>query len=359
MSSSDKSTPEDETLESAESTTEAKQGTKAEQNTKAEHGAQSEQKGEQSANEAEQTHQTPRSKSGSSAQAEAKPAVEEEAESTSTTQSEEEDEEAANTNSAEEEGPEFKVVIEDESVEDEEDEDDPLTSLEPDIDELDLPVPNGYPVLELRHVSLAPRSKGVSQLLLDDVNMAFRVRRTHYVQAQSAEHLSAFMALVSGLMAPSEGNVLYRGTDIRQIESSDYRGHEIGLIFAQDALRTDMSAIENAVYTMDASGRTFLKPMDTLARDLLEEMNFPERLEQRPVRELSRIDYVRAALARAICCECDVLVAQELMSGLDSEENSTILALLAKTARRHDCAVILASVDAPGEGDYDQTYQLK
>ncbi|BDR55239.1 ABC transporter ATP-binding protein [Bombiscardovia apis] len=258
-------------------------------------------------------------------------------------------------------GPEFKVVIEAESavVEGEaEAEEERITILEPSAEEAEVLVPSGYPVLELRHVSLKEAGKNASGYLLDDVNFDFRLRRTHCLQAGSFERLSALMALMSGFMAPSEGSVLFRGTDIRQLEAWDYRGHQLGVLFAHDALRTDLSAIENITYTMDASGRTFLKAKDVIARELLEEMNFPQRLEQRPVRELSRVDYVRAAIARAVCCECDVLLAQEIMDGLSEEERGTVFALLTKTAKRHDCAVIVACIEATGEGPYDETYSL-
>ncbi|AKV55863.1 ATP-binding protein of ABC transporter [Bifidobacterium actinocoloniiforme DSM 22766] len=258
--------------------------------------------------------------------------------------------------------PEFKVVIESEAVEEGDwssDDEDPLASMDTDMDDTDIPVPSGYPVLELRHVSLSGRGKDSTTYLLDDVDMSFRIRRTHCVQTGSPERLGALMGVISGLLAPSEGTVLFRGTDLRQIEAWDYRGHQLGVIFARDALRTDMSAVENLSYAMEASGRTFLKPKDTQARDLLEEMSFPERLEQRPVRELSRLDYVRAALARAISCEPDVLLTQELMDGLSEDEAADILALLRKTARRHDCAVIVACSGHPSEGPYDRTYTLE
>lgn len=260
-----------------------------------------------------------------------------------------------------EEGPEFKVIIEDESIDISDNPDgdeDLLSALTPSLNEADVPVPSGYPVLELRHVSIPAQVKNSLDLLLDDVDLAFRIRRTHYVQLHSPEQLSAMVAVMSGLMAPQEGSVLYRGTNIRQIEAWDYRGHQLGVIFAHDALRTNLSAIDNLIYTMDASGRTFLKPKDVLAHELLAEVNFPERLEHKPVHELTRLDYMRAALARAVCCEGDVLLAQEPMIGLKTQEQETIFNLLTKAAKRHDCAVIVASCQEPQENPYNQVYLI-
>jgi putative ABC transport system ATP-binding protein len=267
-----------------------------------------------------------------------------------------------------EEVPEFKVIIneqDDSSSDDTGDSDDVnendnlSTMLTSDTEESEVLVPNGYPVLELRHVNLASRSKNPSKMLLDDVNMQFRIRRTHYVQSSSPEKVSTLVAVMSGFVSPDEGSVLYRGTDLHQIETWDYRGHQLGVIFSHNALRTDLSALDNLIYTMEASGRTFLKPKEVRAHAILEEMDFPERLAKKPVREIHSLDYMRAAIARAVCCECDVLLAQEPMSQLTENESQVISDLLNKTAKHHDCAVIIASSQKMQENPFAQTFVLE
>lgn len=252
----------------------------------------------------------------------------------------------------------FDVVIEQETPDEDEEGDEPEDTLLGQVDESVL-VPGGYPVLSLKHVEFSRKVKGQTELILDDVNIDFQLRRLYSVVTKSPARQAALMALMTGLRAPTEGSVLFRGTDLRQLEAADYRGHQIGAIFGTDALRNDLTAVENLVYTMDASGRTFLGPKDNLARRMLDRVGFPDRLQAKPAKELDGLNYRLASVARALCCECDVLIADEPTDGLEPGDWDTLLATLRKVSRRNDCAVILItsdSLDTADEGTYDDRF---
>lgn len=251
----------------------------------------------------------------------------------------------------------FKVVIEQENAEDPDDvqEEDPLLET----DDQRVLVPGGYPVLSLKHVDYTRKVQGRPEQILDDVDLEFQRRRTYSVETTSPSRRAALMALMTGLRAPTQGSVLFRGTDLRQLLASDYRGHQIGAIFGTDALRRDLTAVQNLVYTMDASGRTFLGPKDNLARQLLDEVGFPERLQDKLTADLGHLDFRLASVARALCCECDVLIADEPTEGLEPSDWDTLLATLKRVSRRHDCAVIILTSggsDTVDEGTYDDRF---
>ena len=251
----------------------------------------------------------------------------------------------------------FKVVIEHEDTEDIDDdqEEDPLLET----DDQRVLVPGGYPVLSLKHVDYTRKVQGRPEQILDDVDLEFQRRRIYSVETTSPSGRAALMALMTGLRAPTQGSVLFRGTDLRQLLASDYRGHQIGAIFGTDALRRDLTAVQNLVYTMDASGRTFLGPKDNLARQLLDEVGFPERLQDKLTADLDHLDFRLASVARALCCECDVLVADEPTEGLEPGDWDTLLATLKRVSRRHDCTVIILTSggsDTVDEGTYDDRF---
>lgn len=251
----------------------------------------------------------------------------------------------------------FKVVIEQDNAEDPDDgkEEGPLLET----DDQRVLVPGGYPVLSLKHVDYTRKVQGRPEQILDDVDLEFQRRRIYSVETTSPSGRAALMALITGLRAPTQGSVLFRGTDLRQLLASDYRGHQIGAIFGTDALRRDLTAVQNLVYTMDASGRTFLGPKDNLARHLLDEVGFPERLQDRLTADLGHLDFRLASVARALCCECDVLVADEPTEGLEPGDWDTLLATLKRVSRRHDCTVIILTSggsDTVDEGTYDDRF---
>ena len=251
----------------------------------------------------------------------------------------------------------FKVVIDQEDTGDLDDdqEEDPLLET----DDQRVLVPGGYPVLSLKHVDYTRKIQGRPEQILDDVDLEFQRRRIYSVETTSPSGRAALMALMTGLRAPTQGSVLFRGTDLRQLLASDYRGHQIGAIFGTDALRRDLTAVQNLVYTMEASGRTFLGPKDNLARHLLDEVGFPDRLQDKPAADLGHLDFRLASVARALCCECDVLIADEPTEGLEPGDWDTLLATLKRVSRRHDCTVIILTSggsDTVDEGTYDDRF---
>ena len=251
----------------------------------------------------------------------------------------------------------FKVVIEQENAEDPDDdqEEDPLLET----DGQRVLVPGGYPVLSLKHVDYTRKVQGRPEQILDDVDLEFQRRRIYSVETTTPSGRAALMALMTGLRAPTQGSVLFRGTDLRQLLASDYRGHQIGAIFGTDALRRDLTAVQNLVYTMEASGRTFLGPKDNLARQLLDEVGFSERLQDKLTADLGHLDFRLASVARALCCECDALIADEPTEGLEPSDWDTLLATLKRVSRRHDCAVIILTSggsDTVDEGTYDDRF---
>ena len=251
----------------------------------------------------------------------------------------------------------FKVVIDQEDTGDLDDdqEEDPLLET----DDQRVLVPGGYPVLSLKHVDYTRKIQGRPEQILDDVDLEFQRRRIYSVETTSPSGRAALMALMTGLRAPTQGSVLFRGTDLRQLLASDYRGHQIGAIFDTDALRRDLTAVQNLVYTMEASGRTFLGPKDNLARHLLDEVGFPDRLQDKQTADLGHLDFRLASVARALCCECDVLIADEPTEGLEPGDWDTLLATLRRVSRRHDCAVIILTSggsDTVDEGTYDDRF---
>ncbi|MSD91051.1 ATP-binding cassette domain-containing protein [Bifidobacterium asteroides] len=302
--------------------------------------------------QADQTRADTEQKAAENTSAETLPASEEEAPIQTGERSEEDDSSEEDVSLAA-----FKVVIEHEDAEDldGDQEEDPLSETK---DQRVL-VPGGYPVLSLKHVDYTRKVQGRPEQILDDVDLDFQRRRIYSVETTSPSGRAALMALMTGLRAPTQGSVLFRGTDLRQLLASDYRGHQIGAIFGTDALRRDLTAVQNLVYTMDASGRTFLGPKDNLARQLLDEVGFPERLQDKLTADLDHLDFRLASVARALCCECDVLVADEPTEGLEPGDWDTLLATLKRVSRRHDCTVIILTSggsDTVDEDTYDDRF---
>ncbi|MDE5641261.1 MAG: ATP-binding cassette domain-containing protein, partial [Bifidobacterium castoris] len=151
--------------------------------------------------------------------------------------------------------------------------------------------------------------------------------------------------MLTGFLTPTRGRVLTKTTSFVELSPLELRGHRIGAILAMWPLRLELSAADTLIYTMDASGRNFLKPIPVVAQDLLRAVGFgaadtaddaadtaaaietADRSRTR-VRDLDAVDAARVAVARAIANDPDIVVADEPTARLDDADAATILDLL-------------------------------
>ncbi|WP_314688506.1 ATP-binding cassette domain-containing protein [uncultured Bifidobacterium sp.] len=230
-----------------------------------------------------------------------------------------------------------------------------------------------YPTFALHGATVVNRKTG--RRPLDEVTLSFYAGTVYGVTVDDAdpEQHQAFLGLASGLVRPAEGSVASRSADLLELDATETRGHRIGVVPQGFDLRDDMDAVDNIVYAMDASNRTFLKPKPALARELLDQVGFgrgesgdratidetavsagadPDSataadLTTVPVRDLHPLDRRLASIARAISCEAEVLVLDEPTRGLDAEGVSTVLSVLADLAHGDPkrCVLVVTSDD--------------
>ncbi|MBW3087429.1 ATP-binding cassette domain-containing protein [Bifidobacterium sp. 82T24] len=213
-----------------------------------------------------------------------------------------------------------------------------------------------YPALALKHASYAPDRKGGD--VLHDVDMEFHARRFYSVWAQSEAERVAVVGLLSGLMAPTDGKVMFKSQELHELTPLEYRGHFMGLIPQRYALREDLSAVQNLVLTMEASGRNFLKAKPILAAEQLEAVGFPDAKNDRPVHDLLEVEKRKAAIARALVCEANVILADDPTGQLGDEARQEIMTLLRRLTRRDDHCVILVTEDKETAESADIMYRL-
>lgn len=219
-----------------------------------------------------------------------------------------------------------------------------------------------YPSFALNNVILSNRKTGRD--VLDNISMDCYIGRTYaiMVDPDDAEQREGFMAVASGMVFPTSGRVMLKSNDLASFDPAEARAHRLGVVPQRYAIRDDLDAIANLVYTMDASGRNFLQPKPDIARDLLDQTGFGdgsdlavenyEALVHTPAGKLREIDRRRLAIARAICCEAEILLLDEPTGGLDEEDSATILDLLNKLAHRNQrtadsgrCVIIVTDND--------------
>lgn len=205
-----------------------------------------------------------------------------------------------------------------------------------------------YPTFSMNKVTVTDKKSG--RHVLDRMTQAFYAGHVYSVLLPDNDRVlhETLMGVMSGIIRPHDGNVMNKSANLLELEPGEVRGHRLGLVPQQYAVRDDMSAERNLAYAMDASGRTFLKPKTVIARELLHKVHFDVDTPNAPVGKLGVVEQRRVAIARAIACEAEVLIADEPTGGLNDDDSVEILQLLTSLTYGDPkrCVIILTESEA-------------
>lgn len=215
----------------------------------------------------------------------------------------------------------------------------------------DLNLLRAYPTLSLHDVTYRDRKTGRTPV--EHLTCAFAAGTVSAILVPDGDDMArtAMVGLLSGLLMPESGHLMNHSAEYLSIEPLELREHRIGLVPQRFAVRGDLSPVRNLVYAMDASNRNFLKPKPVLARELLLASGLDETLLDNRVDSLNEVDLRRVAIARAVCCEAEIVVLDEPLDGLEDGERDTIMELLRGIAHGDPkrCVVVVTQDAAVAE----------
>ena len=154
--------------------------------------------------------------------------------------------------------------------------------------------------------------------------------------------------LLMGLERPTSGTIRLAGIDITTPNEAARR-HRIrtaGMVFQdpQSALNPRRRVADIITQALEAAGAD--RPTRTRrASELLAEMGLPPELAIRTPAQLSGGQRQRVNIARALCTLPQLLVADEIVSGLDVSIQAQLLILLQSIRRNHPFAMLFISHD--------------
>jgi peptide/nickel transport system ATP-binding protein len=182
-------------------------------------------------------------------------------------------------------------------------------------------------------------------------NISFELRAGEFlgVVGQSGSGKSTLAKLLLGLEVPSTGRVVLDGADVtgRFSAHAAERRAKIQMIFQdpQSALNPRRKVGSIVTQPMEAAESAGWPARLERAKKLLAETGLAPEMAERFPSQLSGGQRQRVNIARSLCNTPRVLVADEIVSGLDVSIQAQILNLLADLRRQHEIALVLISHD--------------
>jgi ABC-type lipoprotein export system ATPase subunit len=157
---------------------------------------------------------------------------------------------------------------------------------------------------------------------------------------------STLLNLLGGLDKPTSGEISVQDLvlqDATEIELTAHRRHNVGFIFQTFNLIPTLTALENVALPLMLSGVALAERCER-ARQLLKRVGLDHRLDHRPT-EMSGGEQQRAAIARALVNEPNIILADEPTGNLDSSIGSEVMRLLRELNHERGVTLIVVTHD--------------
>ncbi len=167
------------------------------------------------------------------------------------------------------------------------------------------------------------------------------------ITGESGSGKSTLLSILSTLLKPTEGSLLFDGKEAGKIRNINrFRNEEVGFVFQFHYLIGHLTVYQNIAMVSKKSRKEILALLASLDIEVLAN-KYPD--------QISGGQRQRAAIARALINEPKYIFADEPTGNLDSKNSQAVFALL----RALDATVVLATHDLSLIEKGDAVIQLK
>ena len=187
---------------------------------------------------------------------------------------------------------------------------------------------NNY--IELKNLSKTFFEKK-SVNVLKKINFKFKLGKIYSLMGPSGSGKSTLLNIISLIDKPSTGSIKFQDNyiDFNNNQKNDiFRAGNIGIIYQQDNLLSDFTALEN-VYLASLSAGNEKRMAINKAKNILKKVGLSNRLNHYP-NELSGGEKQRVSISRALINEPKIILADEPTGSLDKKTSLEIFRLLKK-----------------------------
>lgn len=178
---------------------------------------------------------------------------------------------------------------------------------------------------------------------LKGVNLTIEDGETIAIVGKSGSGKSTLMHLLIGLDTPTAGDVKSNGKSIFSLDTDDWRGENVGIIFQQFFLQNNDSVVENVALPLKIQGIS-RKERQARALEAIEQVGLKDKAKNK-ANDLSGGQKQRVAIARALITKPSILVADEPTGNLDTENGEAIAKLLFELNKNNGTTLLMVTHD--------------
>ncbi len=189
---------------------------------------------------------------------------------------------------------------------------------------------NGHePIIEIKNVVKRFQVGDTEVTILKGIS--FEVKKGEFLSivGPSGNGKSTLLNMITGIDRPSEGEIIVTGRQVHKMSEDHlaaWRGGHVGIIFQFFQMLPALSLLQNVILPMDLANKYTPKERRERAIQLLDTVGLGDQMNKLPSM-VSGGQQQRAAIARALANDPELLVADEPTGNLDSRTSHDIFEL--------------------------------
>ncbi len=196
------------------------------------------------------------------------------------------------------------------------------------------PSKNDENLIRLTGVTKTHEVAGSTFHALREVNLQVKQGEFVAIIGKSGSGKSTMLNMLSGIDRPTSGEIWIGNTPVHTLDQDQlakWRGRNVGVVFQFFQLLPTLTILENVMLPMDFCNTIPARERKGRSLHLLEQVGISEQADKLPAL-LSGGEQQRAAIARALANDPDLLMADEPTGNLDSRTAEAILELFRELA---------------------------
>ena len=186
---------------------------------------------------------------------------------------------------------------------------------------------------------------------LENINLEIKSGEFIAIIGESGSGKSTFLSILSTLLKPTSGDIVYEGINYKDIKNiDDFRKNNIGFIFQFHYLINYLSVKENINLANEKASKEEIF-------DLLKLLGIENLIDKYP-NEISGGQRQRVAIARALINNPKIIFADEPTGNLDSKNSLNVFELF-KTFANKGTTIIVATHDKSLAELANKIYEVK
>ena len=186
-------------------------------------------------------------------------------------------------------------------------------------------------ILNLKKISKRYLNNSRSVKVLKNINLIIRKGELISLNGPSGSGKSTLLHIIALLDTPTTGTVYFKNKNFSKASDKEknlVRRNDISIIYQQNNLLSDFTALENVAIPLISKGIN-RRLATKKASKMLSLVNLSKRLDHFP-NQLSGGEEQRVAIARALITDPDLILADEPTGSLDLKTSNDIFSLFKK-----------------------------